>query len=442
MVDVLQSDMFVTPSLLRTLRVFRVARLLRLPQNAKGIRRLVFSLVVSLPALFNIGALLFLFIFIYSIVGMSFFGYVKYNGALNEVVNFNTFLNSMMLLFRVMTAAGWNDVLDSLMIQPPHCDPDFKDLPYGNCGNKWIAIVFFCSYIIVVFLILINMYVAVILENYNQVMEQEKIGLTSADLDLFYQKWQQYDPEATQYIRYCYLSDFVGSLEGNLCIPKPNKAACALLSIPLVEGDKIHCLDLLHALVRRVVSGYEELGSAEGFSIVMSRMEERLKAAFPSRNQYKQTTNTLDRNRQEIAARVIQRAIMNYRERKLKEREEMKENSRMNALSKESENNNGEETTEVEVLRAEGETVRESCDVMAEENEVVQLPSRLPEVTVIRSANTDDTQTNAGATEEQETILLPSRPQGKGEPSGMTRTKPDSLPPPLATTSAWMDPPS
>lgn len=336
--ELLKSDIYVTPSLLRTLRVFRVARLLRFLENAKGIRRLVFSLVISIPALFNIGALLFLFIFIYSIVGMSFFGYVKKSGGLNDVVNFETFLNSMMLLFRVMTAAGWNDVLDSLLIQPPHCDPDYKNIPNGNCGNKWLAIVFFSSYIVNIFLVLINMYVAVILENYNQVMEQEKIGLTSGDLDLFYQKWEQYDPEATQYIRYHHLSDFVDSLDGNLCIPKPNKAACALLTIPLVEGDKIHCLDLLHALVRRVVSGYEDVGS-EDFNVVMMRMEERFQAAFPSRTQYKQTTNTLDRNRQEIAARVIIRAIMNYRERKLEAAMEQAKDDQRSASSEERRSN-------------------------------------------------------------------------------------------------------
>lgn len=336
--ELLKSDIYVTPSLLRTLRVFRVARLLRFLENAKGIRRLVFSLVISVPALFNIGALLFLFIFIYSIVGMSFFGYVKKSGGLNDVVNFETFLNSMMLLFRVMTAAGWNDVLDSLLIQPPHCDPDYKNMPNGNCGNKWLAIVFFSSYIVNIFLVLINMYVAVILENYNQVMEQEKIGLTSGDLDLFYQKWEQYDPEATQYIRYHHLSDFVDSLDGNLCIPKPNKAACALLTIPLVEGDKIHCLDLLHALVRRVVSGYEDVGS-EDFNVVMMRMEERFQVAFPSRTQYKQTTNTLDRNRQEIAARVIIRAIMNYRERKLEAAMEQAKDDQRSASSEERRSN-------------------------------------------------------------------------------------------------------
>jgi len=56
-----------SPTLLRVVRVFRVGRILRLVKSAKGIRTLLFSLAVSMPALFNIGLLLFLVMFIYSV---------------------------------------------------------------------------------------------------------------------------------------------------------------------------------------------------------------------------------------------------------------------------------------------------------------------------------------------------------------------------------------
>ena len=72
-------------------RVFRVGRVLRLVKSAKGIRTLLFSLAVSLPALFNIGLLLFLVMFIFAIFGMNFFMYVKYNAGIDELFNFQTF---------------------------------------------------------------------------------------------------------------------------------------------------------------------------------------------------------------------------------------------------------------------------------------------------------------------------------------------------------------
>lgn len=313
-----KTGIIITPNLLRVIRVFRVGRLLRFFEKAKGIQRLMFSLVISLPALFNVGAILFLIVFIYAIIGMSFFAHVKKTGALNDVVNFETFLNSMLLIFRLMTAAGWNDVLEPLMIQPPDCDPNYKGLSNGNCGNGWIAVCYFSSFIIIIFLVLINMYVAVILENYNNVMEQEKIGITGEDIDLFYQHWMLYDPDSTQYIYYKDLSEFLHTLEGNLRIKQPNKAACALLNIPLYEDDKIYCLHLLQVLVKRVVTGYEEFDSEE-FNLVMKRMEERFRAVFPAVTHYRQTKTTMEKNREIVAATVITRAVRRYRERKRRE---------------------------------------------------------------------------------------------------------------------------
>jgi len=95
--------MFVSPTLLRVLRVFRIGRILRLVKSAKGIRTLLFSLAVSMPALFNIGLLLFLIMFIYAIFGMSFFMHLKHNSGLDELFNFETCLRSMMVLFQVHT---------------------------------------------------------------------------------------------------------------------------------------------------------------------------------------------------------------------------------------------------------------------------------------------------------------------------------------------------
>lgn len=92
---------FVSPTLLRVVRVAKVGRVLRLVKGAKGIRTLLFALAMSLPALFNICLLLFLVMFIFAIFGMSFFMHVKDKGGLDDVYNFKTFGQSMILLFQV-----------------------------------------------------------------------------------------------------------------------------------------------------------------------------------------------------------------------------------------------------------------------------------------------------------------------------------------------------
>ena len=82
---------FVSPTLLRVVRVAKVGRVLRLIKGAKGIRTLLFSLVMSLPALLNICLLLFLVMFIFAVFGMSLFKNVQVRGGFNDVHNFKTF---------------------------------------------------------------------------------------------------------------------------------------------------------------------------------------------------------------------------------------------------------------------------------------------------------------------------------------------------------------
>lgn len=88
------------PTMLRVVRVFRIGRVLRLIKAAKGIRKLLFALVVSLPALFNIGALLALIMFIYAVLGMALFKEANLYGTMDEMFNFQTFPRACMMLLR------------------------------------------------------------------------------------------------------------------------------------------------------------------------------------------------------------------------------------------------------------------------------------------------------------------------------------------------------
>ena len=92
-----------------------------------------------MPALFNICLLLFLVMFIFAIFGMSFFMTVKLRGTLDEVYNFQTFGQSMILLFQMSTSAGWDGVLNGIMDEKD-CEPGmhnskgecFQDLSKGT----------------------------------------------------------------------------------------------------------------------------------------------------------------------------------------------------------------------------------------------------------------------------------------------------------------------
>ena len=103
------SQVMVQPNLLRLTRLFRVSQPLRPFEFAKGIRKLLYTLIISIPASFSIGILLVLIMFIYSIIGMNLFLNVKLANGLTETVCFQTFGKSMITMFRIATGAGMID---------------------------------------------------------------------------------------------------------------------------------------------------------------------------------------------------------------------------------------------------------------------------------------------------------------------------------------------
>ncbi|XP_065278577.1 sodium channel protein type 4 subunit alpha [Emys orbicularis] len=301
---------FVSPTLFRVIRLARIGRVLRLIRGAKGIRTLLFALMMSLPALFNIGLLLFLVMFIYSIFGMSNFAYVKKESGIDDIFNFETFGNSIICLFQITTSAGWDGLLNPILNSgPPDCDPNLENpgsSVKGDCGNPSIGICFFCTYIIISFLIVVNMYIAIILENFNVATEESSEPLCEDDFEMFYETWEKFDPDATQFITYSMLSDFVDTLQEPLKIAKPNKIKLITMDLPMVVGDKIHCLDILFALTKEVLG---DSGEMDGLK---ATMEEKFMAANPSKVSYEPITTTLKRKHEEVCAIKIQRAFRRY----------------------------------------------------------------------------------------------------------------------------------
>lgn len=301
---------FVSPTLFRVIRLARIGRVLRLIKSAKGIRTLLFALMMSLPALFNIGLLLFLVMFIYAIFGMSNFAYVKKESGIDDLFNFETFGNSMICLFQITTSAGWDGLLAPILNKnKDDCDNSTEhpgSLVKGDCGNPPVGIAFFVSYIIICFLIVVNMYIAVILENFGVATEESTDPLSEDDFEMFYEVWERFDSNATQFVEYRKLSDFADSLEPPLRIPKPNKLELITMDLPMVSGERIHCLDILFAFTKRV------LGEGGEMDILREQMEERFMASNPSKVSYEPITTTLRRKHEDTSAVVIQRAYRLY----------------------------------------------------------------------------------------------------------------------------------
>ncbi|KAL1263934.1 hypothetical protein QQF64_004289 [Cirrhinus molitorella] len=248
--------------------------------------------------------------FIFSIFAMSNFAYVKKQAGIDDIFNFETFGGSIICLFEITTSAGWDGLLLPIMNSgPPDCDPNIENPGTdvrGNCGNPGMGIMFFCSYIIMSFLVVVNMYIAIILENFNVAQEESGDPLCEDDFEMFDETWEKFDADATQFIDYNRVFDFVDALQEPLRIAKPNRLKLITMDLPIVTGDKIHCLDILLAVTREVL----------GDTIEMAAMKESIEAKFrmnnPTSASFAPITTTLRRKEEERAAIAVQRTYRRH----------------------------------------------------------------------------------------------------------------------------------
>lgn len=148
----------VGPQLARILRVLRISRLFRLLNKYKGLQALIQTIQFSLPALFNVFALLMLIYFIFSILATFLFKSITEGEIINDNNNFHNFGMSMLILIRISTGEDWNYIMkDTMLTEDDNC------IPNKNCGSSWSPLFFF-PYMILCTFIMLNLFILVIIQ--------------------------------------------------------------------------------------------------------------------------------------------------------------------------------------------------------------------------------------------------------------------------------------
>ncbi|KHJ95108.1 hypothetical protein OESDEN_04952 [Oesophagostomum dentatum] len=102
-------------------------------------------------------------------------------------VNFRTGSEALVVLFRSITGEDWNDIMHDCMRSPPFCYWQ-EGMNYWNtdCGNYYGAIIYFCSFYLIITYIVRNLLVAIIMENFSLFYSSEEDALLSyADIRNF-----------------------------------------------------------------------------------------------------------------------------------------------------------------------------------------------------------------------------------------------------------------
>uniref|UniRef100_F6XKU9 Voltage-dependent R-type calcium channel subunit alpha n=1 Tax=Ornithorhynchus anatinus TaxID=9258 RepID=F6XKU9_ORNAN len=240
------------------LKLFRAARLIKLLRQGYTIRILLWTFVQSFKALPYVCLLIAMLFFIYAIIGMQVFGNIKLDeeSHINRHNNFRSFFGSLMLLFRSATGEAWQEIMLSCLGEKG-CEPDTTASSGQNenerCGTD-LAYVYFVSFIFFCSFLMLNLFVAVIMDNFEYLTRDSSI-LGPHHLDEFVRIWAEYDRAACGRIPYKDMYKLVRVISPPLGLGEncPYRVACkrlVLMNMPVAEDMTVHFTSTLMALIR------------------------------------------------------------------------------------------------------------------------------------------------------------------------------------------------
>jgi len=264
------------------IRTFRIGRIFRLVNGAESLNQLFNTLLLTIPGLVNIGMLLALLYFIFSVMAVQLFATVGFNGDYNHDANFRTFGTSFMTLLRFSTGENWNGFMHDLANGPEECNEDIvydsqvcgfasRELPICNAafaGEDWskdvngcgkpVAKLFLVFFQLLVGYVFLNLFIGIILEGFDTA-DETKRSIKPDDFEKFSEHWAEFDPSATFYISLESLKEFVQTLYAPwgfgdyVATDQEVRAKISELDLKMTKDGRVHFKDVLMGLSKEAV---------------------------------------------------------------------------------------------------------------------------------------------------------------------------------------------
>lgn len=145
--------------------------LLLIPRNNQ-LDQLFKTAAASLTAIVNLLATWFVLFLVFAIAMTQTFGLTRFNSNETNNVNFRSVPKALILLFRMSTGEGWNQIMqDFATVVPPLCTegPNFLD---SDCGSSDWAKALFIAWNILSMYIFVNMFISLIFESFSYVYQR------------------------------------------------------------------------------------------------------------------------------------------------------------------------------------------------------------------------------------------------------------------------------
>ena len=129
-------------------RLLRLLRVLRLVSALPELRLIVATLVRSIPGMFNVILLMSIIFYIYAVAGYHLFHQI-------DPLHWRNLGISFITLFRIVTLEDWTDIM------------------YAAMEHYWWAWAYFVSFVVLGTFVVINLFIAVVLNNLDETKSQQ-----------------------------------------------------------------------------------------------------------------------------------------------------------------------------------------------------------------------------------------------------------------------------
>jgi hypothetical protein len=203
-------------SLIQVQKTFLVLIVLLVIPRNDALDQLFKTAAASLPNIGNLLATWSVLFLVFAIAMTQTFGLTRFGSSETGNLNFRSVPKALILLFRMSTGEGWNQIMEDFAgIEPPFCVQD-KNFFKSDCGSLSWARALFISWNILSMYIFTSLFVSLIYESFSYVYQHSSgLGkISREEIRRFKQAWATLDPEGTGFITKEQFPRLLGELSG------------------------------------------------------------------------------------------------------------------------------------------------------------------------------------------------------------------------------------
>ncbi|KAG0368488.1 calcium channel protein, partial [Mortierella sp. AD032] len=197
-------------------KLLLTAILFRLVPRSNSLNQLFMTMAASINSIASLFGVWLVVFAVYGIMFVEIFGLTSYGPNGTNHVNFRNIGAALLMMARMSTGEGWNDLMHDFAVERPYCVNSQFNYLYSDCGSTSWAYALFITFNIISMYIFTNMFIVVVMHNFSYVYQiAPGFSLINRDEIRAYKRvWAEVDRDRTGYIQEKDLAKFLMKLRG------------------------------------------------------------------------------------------------------------------------------------------------------------------------------------------------------------------------------------